>query len=258
MSYQGRAVIVTGGSRGIGEGIVRAFAAAGSAVTFCDRRSAEGNALVRELGSTAPGRITFQPCDVTDPNALERFIAETTATVGRLDCLVNNAGWHPPHQPIDGFTIEDFRHLLELNVVSVFTACRAALPHLRKTKGTIINIASLVGSMGQHHAATYVATKGAVIALTKALAIDEAAAGVRVNSISPGNIMTPLWKETAAATADPVRTEADGAAAQVLGRMGTVAEVGSLAVFLASEATFTTGVDHLVTGGAELGYGRKS
>ena len=177
---------------------------------------------------------------------------------GRLDCLVNNAGWHPPHKPIDDFTAQEFRDLLELNLVSVFVACQQALPHLRKTRGNIINLASLVGSMGQLYATTYVATKGAVAAFTKALAIDEAVHGVRANSVSPGNVWTPLWKEAVDASPDPARTRADGEAAQVLGRMGTIEEAGKLCLFLAAEATFTTGVDHILSGGAELAYGRKS
>src|SRR5262249_44732764 len=151
----------------------------------------------------------------------------------------------------------DLRNLIDLNVISVFAACKFALPHLRITKGNIINLSSLVATIGQHHATTYVATKGAVLSLTKALAIDEACHGVRVNSISPGNVWTPLWKEAVDASTNPDQTMADGESAQVLGRMGTVEEVGRLALFIAAEATFTTGVDHLLTGGAELGYGRK-
>ena len=112
--------------------------------------------------------------------------------------------------------------------------------------------------MGQLHATTYVATKGAVTAFTKALAIDEAAHDVRVNSVSPGNIYTPLWQEAIDAAPDPARCRADGEAAQVLGRMGTIEETGRLCLFLAAEATFTTGVDHVQSGGAELGYGRKT
>ncbi len=254
MSYRDKAVIVTGGSRGIGEGIVRAFVRAGATVAFCDRRAEEGRALAESLN----GRAVFHRCDVANETDLAAFIVQATAAMGRLDCLVNNAGWHPPHRPIDDFPAREFRDLLELNVVSVFVACRTALPHLRLTRGCIINIASLVGSIGQHHATTYVATKGAVVALTKALAIDEARHGVRVNSISPGNIMTPPWREAADATPDPARAIAEGDAAQVMGRMGTAAEAGDLAVFLAAQATFTTGVDHLLTGGAELGYGRKA
>jgi len=142
--------------------------------------------------------------------------------------------------------------------MGMFAACRRALPHLRVSRGTIVNISSLVGAMGQLEATTYVATKGAVTAFTKALAIDEAAHGVRVNSISPGNIDTPLWQEAIDRAPDPARCRADGEAAQLLGRMGTIEEAGRLCLFLAAEATFTTGVDHILSGGAELGYGRKT
>src|SRR4029453_11726561 len=186
------------------------------------------------------------------------LIDQTAQKHGRLDCLINNAGWHPPHKPIDEFSVQDFRDLLDLNLVSIFAACKFALPQLRKTKGNIINMSSLVGGTGQFHAVTYVATKGAITAFTKALAIDEAIHGVRVNSVSPGNIYTPLWQEGINASDDPDATLAEGNAAQHFGRMGTIDEVGKLCLFIAAEATFTTGVDHIISGGAELGYGRKS
>ena len=125
-------------------------------------------------------------------------------------------------------------------------------------KGNIINMSSLVGVMGQEGASTYVATKGAITAFTKALAVDEAAHDVRVNAVSPGNIYTPLWQEAIDTSSDPSRTRADGEAAQLVGRMGTTLEAGRLCLFLAAEATFTTGVDHILSGGAELAYGRKS
>ncbi len=148
--------------------------------------------------------------------------------------------------------------MLELNLVSIFSASRLALPYLRQTRGNIINMSSLVASIGQRHATTYVATKGAITAFTKALAIDEAANGVRVNSVSPGNILTPLWQEAIDAAPNPRQYQAEGEAAQLVGRMGRVEEVGRLCLFIAAEATFTTGVDHIISGGAELGYGQKS
>lgn len=258
MRYQDKVVIITGGTKGIGAGCVRAFVGAGARVVFCSQHAGEGDAMAAELTARGPGEARFLRCDVAQVDQVEGLIDATVAIYGRLDCLVNNAGWHPPHRPIDGFTAEEFRALLELNLVSVFAACRRALPHLRKTRGNIINIGSLVGTMGQVGATTYVATKGAVIALTKAIAIDEAAHGVRANSVSPGNIDTPLWQEAIDASDDPARTRADGEAAQLLGRMGTPDEAGALCLFIAAEASFTTGVDHLLTGGAELGYGRKS
>lgn len=258
MRYQDRVAIITGGTKGIGAGCVRAFVAAGAKVVFCSQHAGEGDAMAAELTARGPGEARFLACDVADVEQLRRLVDETARLYGRIDCLINNAGWHPPHRPIDDFSVDEFRALLDLNLVSVFAASKFALPHLRKTKGCIINIGSLVGSMAQLYATTYVATKGAVIALTKALAVDEAAHDVRVNSVSPGNIYTPLWQEAIDASPVPTRTRADGEAAQLLGRMGTPDEAGALCLFLAAEATFTTGVDHLLTGGAELAYGRKS
>jgi NAD(P)-dependent dehydrogenase (short-subunit alcohol dehydrogenase family) len=250
--------IVTGGSRGIGEGCVRAFADAGATVVFCSEVEKGGPELAAEVTAKGPGRAEFVRSDVTKEAEVRALVAGAASRHGRLDCLINNAGWHPPHKPIDGFTVQEFRDLLELNLVSVFVACQEALPHLRKTRGNIINVASLVGSMGQLHATTYVATKGAVTAFTKALAIDEAAHGVRANAVSPGNIWTSLWEQAVAAAPDPAKARAEGEAAQLPGRMGTPEEAGQLCLFLAAEATFTTGVDHILSGGAELSYGRKT
>ena len=259
MRYRDRVVIVTGGSKGIGLGCVRTFVEeGGSHVVFCARNEAEGSAVEAEVNARGPGRAHFVRCDVSKVDDVKALIDATAAKHGRIDCLINNAGWHPPHKPIDDFSVQDFRDLLELNLVSIFAACKFALPHLRKTRGNIINMSSLVGAMGQLHATTYVATKGAITAFTKALAVDEAAHEVRVNSISPGNVYTPLWQEAIDASADPAATRAAGEAAQLLGRMGTIEEAGRLCLYLAADATFTTGVDHILSGGAELAYGRKT
>jgi NAD(P)-dependent dehydrogenase (short-subunit alcohol dehydrogenase family) len=258
MNYKDKVVIVTGGTKGIGEGSVRVFVGAGAKVVFCARNEDDGERLANELNSLGTGEAFFVRCDVAKTTEIENLISKTVEKYGQIDCLINNAGWHPPHKPIDHFTETEFRDLLNLNLISIFSACKLALPYLRKTKGNIINMSSLVGAMGQLHAVTYVATKGAITAFSKALAIDEAEFGVRVNSVSPGNIYTPLWQEAIDASDDPEKTRADGDAAQLMGRMGTIEEAGRLCLFLASEATFTTGVDHLLAGGAELGYGRKS
>ncbi len=119
-------------------------------------------------------------------------------------------------------------------------------------------MSSLVARIGQLHAVTYAASKGAITAFTKALAIDEAAHGVRVNSVSPGNIDTPLWRELNNGSRDSAKRLADGGAAQILGRLGTIDEVGRLCLYLAADAVFTTGVDYIISGGAELGYTQKS
>jgi NAD(P)-dependent dehydrogenase (short-subunit alcohol dehydrogenase family) len=258
MDYHGKVVIITGGTKGIGAGCVRVFVDAGSRVIFCSRNQDEGERLAKELNGLGRGEAIFIKCDVEKTGEIQNLIERTIETYDRIDCLINNAGWHPPHKPIDDFSIDEFRDLLNLNLVSMFAACKYALPYLRKSKGNVINMSSLVGSMGQLHSSTYVATKGGITAFTKALAIDEAVHGVRVNSVSPGNIYTPLWQEGIDASADPEKTRADGEAAQHLGRMGTIEEAGKLCLFIAVEATFTTGVDHILSGGAELGYGKKS
>ena len=191
MRYQDQVTIVTGGTKGIGEGCVEVFAEAGAHVVFCGLEQDLGAAVAERVTATGPGSASFIGCDVTRQEDREALLAQTLARHGRLDCLINNAGWHPPHRPIDVFSIDDFRAILELNVVSLFALCKAALPHLRRSRGSIVNIASLVATIGQLHATTYVATKGAVLAFTKALAMDEAP-HVRVNSVSPGNVFTPL------------------------------------------------------------------
>ncbi|XP_074225384.1 L-fucose dehydrogenase isoform X2 [Camelus bactrianus] len=216
--YAGKVVVVTGGGRGIGAGIVRAFAESGAQVVICDKDESRGQALEQEL----PGTV-FLLCDVTQEEDVKTLISETVRRFGHLDCVVNNAGYHPPPQWPEETSAQGFRQLLELNLLG-----------------------------------TYTLTKGAVTAMTKALALDESQYGVRVNCISPGNIWTPLWEELAASTPDPTATIREGTLAQPLGRMGQPAEVGAAAVFLASEATFCTGIELLVTGGAELGYGCKA
>lgn len=258
MTYTDKVVLITGGSKGIGEGCVRAFSAAGARVAFCARGEKAGKALEAEVAAKGPGAAHFLPCDVSKADQVTALVDETVKRFRRLDCLINNAGWHPGHKPIDEYSVQSLRDLFELNVVSMFAACQRALPHLRQTRGNIINVSSLVGQMGQLHATTYVATKGAVTAFTKALAIDEAANDVRVNSVSPGNVWTPLWQQAVDQAPDGRKAKADGEAAQLLGRMGTIEEAGKLCLFLASEATFTTGVDHILSGGAELAYGRKT
>src|SRR6267143_2423144 len=260
--YADRVAIITGGSSGIGKGCAQQFVKAGAKVVICCNDEDEGAEVAADLSELArtqgSGEAEFIYCDVTRTEDIRNLIDTSIARYGRLDCLINNAGWHPPHKSIDDFSVQEFRELLELNLVSIFTASKFALPYLRQTRGNIINMSSLVATLGQHHATTYVATKGAITAFTKALAVDEAPNGVRVNSVSPGNIYTPLWQEAIDAAPDPQQYRAEGEGAQLLGRMGGVEEVGRLCLFIASQATFTTGVDHIISGGAELGYAQKS
>jgi NAD(P)-dependent dehydrogenase (short-subunit alcohol dehydrogenase family) len=227
-------------------------------VALADINVAAGEALAQALTAAGPGTAKFYACDVTNADQLRAAIDAAAADFGRLDCLINNAGWHPPHKSIDDFSLDELRSVMELNFVAVFAGCKFALPHLRQTQGSIINISSLVATLGQEGATTYCATKGAVSAFTRALAIDEAQHGVRVNAVLPGNVLTPQRVAHSASAADPVAMDAYIDSWQWTARSATIAEIGQVCLFLAGPgASFVTGVDMPVTGGAELGYGIK-
>lgn len=258
LRYVNKVAVITGGSKGIGRGIVRVFVESGARVVFCARGGAAGAVLEEELNRAGPGSCTFVSCDISKEEDIKRLISSTVQLHGHIDCLVNNAGWHPPHKPTDDTTAEEFRELLNLNLVSYFLTSKYALPYLRQRQGNIINVSSLVGTIGQKDAAPYVATKGAIISMTKAMAVDESRYNVRVNCISPGNVLTPLWEELAGQTSDAAAAIKMGENYQLIGRMGTEAECGLAALYLAADATFCTGIDLLLSGGAELNYGSKS
>jgi NAD(P)-dependent dehydrogenase (short-subunit alcohol dehydrogenase family) len=254
-----KVTLITGGSKGIGSGCARVFTEAGARVVICARGRAEGEALAAELNAAGPGRCDFRPCDVTQPEQLRTVVDWTVSRHGRLDCLVNNAGMHPPHRPIDDFSVEDFRALFETNLLSYFVACQAALPHLRKVRGTIVNMSSLVATTGQQLATIYCATKGGISSLTRALAIEEARYGVRVNSIAPGNILSDSRARGVGAADDPEAMDRLIDSWQWPGRSGTNEEVGQACLFLASEAaSYITGIELIISGGSELGYGVKA
>jgi NAD(P)-dependent dehydrogenase (short-subunit alcohol dehydrogenase family) len=244
-----KVALVTGGSRGIGAGIVRSFLREGATVVYCGLPA-------HEPKEAAAARSTFVPCDVSQPRDLERLVEGVLLAHGRLDVLVNNAGTHPPLKPIDDISLADFRALLDINLLPYFYSAKLALPALRRVRGAIVNVSSMSGFFGQEGSCTYCASKGAITAFTKGLAIDEAAHGVRVNALSPGNVWTPLWEEHVAGP-DAAQHIATGSSYQLLGRMGTEDEVGEAALHLAT-ATYTTGIEYLVSGGAELGYAVKA
>ena len=258
MAAANRIVVVTGGAKGIGEGCCRAFCTAGWNVVLCDLDEKNGVAVAQKLNATGPGECHFQPADVRKEEELRRVIESAVQRYGRLDCLVNNAGWHPDTLSLESFSAQDFLDLLQLNLVAVFMGCKLALPHLRKTRGSIVNLSSLVAKIGQDGATIYCATKGAISAFTKALAIDEAKHGVRVNAILPGSIYTPMRVASVAASPDPQGLHNWLESLQPLGRSGTIDEVGQACRFLASDgASFITGVELILSGGAELGYATK-
>jgi len=250
--------VITGGAKGIGEGCARVFCEAGARVVICDADTQAGTRLASELTASGPGTCHFEQADVCKAEEVKLVIDKAIDLHGRLDCLINNAGWHPPHKPIDDFSLDDFRNLIELNVIAVFAGCKFALPHLRKTRGSIVNISSLVAELGQEFATTYCATKGAVSAFTKALAIDEARHGVRINAVLPGNVMSHMRVSGVAASKSPQKLHEWLEHIQWLGRSATIEEAGRACLFLAGDAaSFITGIDLILSGGAELGYGPK-
>ena len=257
LRFLNKVTIVTGGSKGIGAGIVEEFVRNGSKVVFCCRNPTEGEAFEKKMNEIGIGEAAFKACDVNKEDQLRALVDFTVEKYGQIDCLVNNAGYHPLPNTIDHFSGKDLMDLFQLNVVSYFLMSKFCLPYLRKTQGSIINVSSLVGSMGQKNAVTYCTTKGAIHAMTRALAIDEGVHNVRVNSISPGGIWTPLFEEWVKVTSDPAKTMQCEVDQQHIRRLGTVEECGKLALFLAADATYTTGTDNIISGGSELGYGNK-
>lgn len=147
--------------------------------------------------------LHFVSTDVTSEVDMQPLMNAAMARFGRIDVLVNNAGWHPPAMSLDETSVEDFEKLLRLNLTSTFMGCKFALPHLKATRGSIINMSSEVALIGQGEAPAYVATKAGQIGLTKALALDLAPHGVRVNAVCPAGVMTPLMREWANTQYDP-------------------------------------------------------
>jgi len=185
-----KVTLITGGSKGIGKGCARVFAAAGAKVVICARGREAGEALAAEITAKGPGTCHFEPCDVSKTEQIQAVIDKTVALHGRLDCLINNAARFAVGKSIDASSLEEFQSMLQTNLMAYFAACKYALPHLRKTRGSIINMGSVVGAFGTWHSVMYNTTKGGIHALTKSLAIDEAESGVRVNAVLPGNIVT--------------------------------------------------------------------
>ena len=256
MKLQGKVAIITGGSKGIGLGCARVFTKHGCAVVIAARGEEDGQRAEKEL-TDAGHQALFVRCDVTDERDTQALIDTAVARCGKLDCMVNNAGWHPPAMSIDETSVEDFEQLLRLNLTSTFMGCKFAVPHLRRTRGSIINMSSEVALIGQGLAPSYVSTKAGQLGLTKALALDLAPEGVRVNAVCPAGVMTPLMQEWADTEYDPEAALKMVDSWHPLGRMATIEEIGEVCAFLASdEASFVTGQTICPDGGAALGYRR--
>lgn len=231
--------LVSGGARGIGAAVARGLVAEGGKVVVADVLDEEGRALVEELGDAA----TFVHLDVTREDDWRHAVEIAEAFGGPLTLLANNAGILG-FGAIEAMPTADFERVLDVNVLGVFLGMKHAVPSLRRAGGgTIVNTSSTAGMMGYANLSAYVASKWGVRGMTKTAAMELAPDGIRVFSVHPGPIATPM-------------TEGMGdelTKAQPIPRYGTPEEVARMFLFLAAEATFSTGTEFMVDGGAVLG-----
>lgn len=240
---EGKRIIVTGGASGIGRVCALHYVREGARVAVLDREEvAEGIGL---------------QCDVSSGSAVEKAIEEVANRFAGIDAIHNNAGISSPSKPLHETTEEEWDLLHQVNLKSVYWTTRFGLSHLMKSHGSILNTASIVGLIGQANHAAYVATKGAMISLTKAMALDYAPLNIRVNAICPAGVWTPLLRRWASEQQDPAAVDQYLNQIHALGYCPEPDVVAGAAVFLLSDqARFITGCALPVSGGAELGYRR--
>lgn len=228
-----RVVVVTGSSGGIGSAIVERFTAAGDTV----------------VGLDLVGLDSFGGVDVSRPDDCQAATDRIVAAHGRIDVLCNNAGVGAVGDVVTA-TPAEWERVFSVNVFGVANMSRAVLPVMRAAgRGAVVNTCSVVASVGLVDRAVYSASKGAVLALTRAMAVDELPHGIRVNCVSPGTVASPWVERTVAAQPDPESALEALRRRQPLGRMVTCDEVAAAVVYLADDATFTTGADFLLDGG---------
>jgi meso-butanediol dehydrogenase / (S,S)-butanediol dehydrogenase / diacetyl reductase len=255
--FAGKVAIVTG-TTGIGRAIAVRFAAGGAQVVACGIEQPANEELSREAAK-AELSLHVEYCDVTDADAVRSLVTKTVSRFRGLDIIVNAAAIHPFGNVVETDPAT-WNRCIMVNVGSIYLLAHFGIPEIKKRgSGSIINLASVQGYACQRGVAAYATSKGAVHSLTRALALDHAADKIRVNSISPGSIRTPMLARSAAHFGPDLPLEemfARFGSAHPLGRIGTPDEVAELAAFLASDrAAFCTGGDYLVDGGLLAGIG---
>ena len=242
----GKGVLVTGGASGIGAACARALAARGARVMIADVDAAQAQqqaAAIVSAGGTASATLV----DVADPVSVQAMVEHTRAAFGQLNLAVNSAGVAPEPEPLHQIAVDEWRRLIDVNLSGLFYCLRHEIPAMLAARGgAIVNVASVMGTVGGKHTAAYVAAKHGVVGLTKAAALDYAAKGIRVNAVCPGFVDSPLLREQGAwALVGEYLT-----ALHPMGRLGTEDEVAELVTFLLSDrAAFITGSSYLVDGG---------
>ena len=254
----GKAALITGGTSGIGHATALLFAQEGASVVVTGRDAARGEQVVTALEEAQPeGRhVAFVRCDVRDASACRAAVEQAVEVMGGLDVLFNNAGVFFGQRPVTATSEEIWDQTLDTNLKSVYLFCRCAIPIMQQRGGgAIVNNASDWGLVGGRDAAAYCASKGGVVLLTRAMALDHAADHIRVNCVCPGDVDTPMFDTAAEALGiTPEAYRAEAGAAYPLGRIATAEEVARAVLFLASdESRFITGTALSVDGGATAG-----
>jgi NAD(P)-dependent dehydrogenase (short-subunit alcohol dehydrogenase family) len=253
MQLSGKVALITGGASGIGRATALLFAREGATVAIADLNAQAGEAVADEIARSG-GRATFEPADVTRATDCRRLAERTIREFGRIDILFNNAGIIRRATILD-LSENDWDRVMAVNVKSIYLLSREVIPHMQKQGGgSIINTASGWGLAGGAKAAVYCASKGAVVLLTKAMAIDHGPQKIRVNCICPGDTNTGMLRAEAQQLGQANDRFLAEAANRPLGRIGSPDEIAHAVLYLASDASsFVTGTALVVDGGGLAG-----
>jgi NAD(P)-dependent dehydrogenase (short-subunit alcohol dehydrogenase family) len=244
---EGKSALVTGAASGIGRATAVAFGREGARVMLADIDEVGGRSAAAAIKDEG-GDARFAVANVTSEPAVEALVAETVGAFGRLDCAVNNAGMTGAMGPLHQLPLEEFQHVLDLNLTGVFLSMKHEVLAMQSAGGAIVNMASGAGLIAAPALSAYCASKHAVLGLTKTAAIENARSGIRINAICPGSTDTPMLRTSMAESA---QVEKMILAGQPGGRLGTPDEIAEAAVWLCSDrASFVTGHSMLVDGGA--------